>query len=393
MNYEQQYFLRILSDHLSARKTEPILELDWSFIADLSRAHQVEGIVYFQCRGFMPNDISERLGKAFDATVYSYANRKAIMNNVINEMKDNCIFMFLVKGLRVSTHYPIPALRTMSDCDIVVHRKDIAFVHRLLKKMGFESKGNASLEQCGFDKNGMHFEVHDRLVQEGEYATNRQVAFFNNYDYYVNDGEVDPSFHFLFLLMHLRKHFLNHGVGIRQFMDLAAEIQRNEGLNWQWIEERLVFLELSRFAHVCYSLIKVWFGIEAPVDCMMLDKQFAKQVTEKIMSDGVFGFDNELNYNVDAYTALVLARGPMWFRRLSVIWRKVFLSYEIMRGYEDCRFVDGKPWLMPMAWARRFIGIVARKDNTRTVSVIKNSLLSKKELNTRIELLKKMGLL
>ena len=393
MNYEQQYFIKILSDHLSARKSEPVLKIDWHVIADLSRSHQVEGIVYFQCKEFMPSDICQRFEKAYANTVYSYANRKAIMNNIINEFNSKGLFMFLVKGLRVSTHYPIPALRTMSDCDIIVHRVDMAVVHQLMKSMGFESKGITSLDQCGFDKRGMHFEVHDRLVQEGEYATNRQAAFFNNYDIYVSNGEADSSFHFLFLLMHLRKHFLNHGVGIRQFMDLAAEIQRNEGLNWSWIEEKLNFLGLSRFAYVCYSLIEIWFGIKAPVDYKLLENDLANQVTEKILIDGVFGFNNKQNRNVDAYTALVMTKGPIWLRRISIILQKVFLNYEIMRGYEECRFVDGRPWLMPVAWGKRFIHIVTRDDNTRAVSVIKNSLIPKTELDTRIELLEKMGLL
>ena len=393
MNYEQQYFIKILSDHLSARKSQPVLKLDWSVIAGLSRSHQVEGIVYYQCKDFMPGDICQRFNESYANTVYTYANRKALMNSVINEFNSKGLFMFLVKGLRVSPHYPVPALRTMSDCDIVVRRKDMAVVHQLMKSMGFESKGNISLEQSGFDKRGMHFEVHDRLVQEGEYATNRQAAFFNNYDIYVSKGEADASFHFLFLLMHLRKHFLNHGVGMRQFMDLAVEIQRNEKLNWGWIEEKLDFLRLDRFAHVCYSLIEIWFGIKASVDYELPDNSIVEAVTEKILSDGVFGFDNKQNWNVDAYTALVIAKGPMWFRRISVIWQKVFLNYEIMRGHEECEFVDGRPWLLPVAWAIRFINIVTRDDNTRAISVIKNSLISKTELEMRKELLEKMGLL
>ena len=393
MNNEHQYFIKILSDHLSTRTSEPAPDIDWTIITNLSRSHQVEGIVYFQCKDFMPRWMNEQFEEAYAKTLYMYANRKVLTNTVINTLKNKGVFVFLVKGLRVSIYYPVPALRTMGDCDVVVHREDISCVHQILKSMGFDSKGIKSLEQCGFDKSGMHFEVHDRLVQEGEYATNRQAAFFNNYDVYVNDSGLDPSFHFLFLLMHLRKHFLNHGVGIRQFMDLTVEIQRNKNLNWEWIEEKLRFLGLSQFAHVCYSLVETWFGIKTPVDYKLPDNSFINQVTEKILSDGVFGFDNKLNKNVDAYTALVIAKGPMWFRRVAVIWRKVFLNYEIMRGYEDCHFVDKRPWLMPVAWCKRFINIVTRKDNTRAVSVVKNSLISNTELDMRKELLEKMGLL
>ena len=71
----------------------------------------------------------------------------------------------------------------------------------------------------------------------------------------------------------------------------------------------------------------------------------------------------------------------------------VFLSYEIMRGYSECEFVDGKPWLLPIAWGKRLIGILRRKDKSNTMEVIKNSFIHESELDERRELLNKMGLL
>ena len=78
MNREECAFIRILSDHLSQIDTNICEELEWSAISDYAHMHQVEGIIYFQCRNLMPEDIRAKLEQAFYATVYDFSNRKPV---------------------------------------------------------------------------------------------------------------------------------------------------------------------------------------------------------------------------------------------------------------------------------------------------------------------------
>lgn len=393
MDREQSIFIKILSDHLNHRPTDAFNDLDWSVISDLAHIHNVEGIVYFQCKGLMPENIRSKHEQAFYSTLYDFSNRRQLMKNVAHSLVDEGLTFIAVKGLEVAKYYPHPELRTMGDCDLIVHRKDFAHTIRVLEKLGFAGSSITSVQQWGCDFQNYHFEVHDRLVQEGEYATIRQVAFFNDYDRYVNNNSLDVSFHFLYLFMHLRKHFLNHGVGIRQFMDLAVMIREEHELNWNWIQAQLQKLDLQIFAEVCYALIDRWFYIEVPVDYAILSEEDLDQITVKILKNGVFGFHDLDNRKANAYTALLKARGPLFIRRCSILFKSIFLSYEIMRGYEGCGFVDGRPWLMPIAWGKRLVSIISRNNKTNTVNVIKNSLTNKSSLDERQRLLKKMGLL
>lgn len=393
MNREYLFFINVLSDHIAGDDTIASDNLNWDEISRLAHIHQVEGILYSQCRAFMPEIIVEEYEERYLQTMYKYINRKKLMNQVDSVLNEYDLKHFTVKGFEVAKYYPYPALRTMSDCDIVVHRNDFKQIVSLLKNIGFVGNAIASTEQWGGKKNGFYFEIHDRLVQEGEYASNKQAAFFNNFDSYVNDGRLDVSFHFLFLLMHLRKHFLNHGVGIRQFMDLAVISKSGADLRWDWIEERLTELGLLKFAHVCYSLIDSWFGIIIPVEKDMLPDDFTIQVTEKILRNGVFGFDDKENKMANAHTALLKASGPMWMKRLIVLFQNVFLSYEVMRSYPDCGFLDGKPWLLSVAWCKRLVGIFTRANKTKTIGVVRNSFISTEELDDRRKLLDRMGLL
>ena len=393
MSQEQYLFIRILADFLSGKKTNPDTDVDWLKILQMAKIHQVQGIVYYQCKNLLPDNICKTLEEAYLSTTYYYINRKALMGEISRTFNQSELPFFCVKGYEVARYYPIPALRTMGDCDIVVHRKDVPKAAKLLQQRGYKGNETTTLQQWGCNKNRMHFEIHNKLVQEGEYATLAQIKFFNNYEQYFKDGIIDPSFHFMYLLMHLRKHFLNRGVGIRQFMDLAVMIMNNDQLNWCWIEDKLDYLDLLRFAHVCYALVENWFGVAAPVKYVRIDKAFVDQMTSKIIADGVFGFDNEENKKTDARTALIISKGPLWLRRIKMILQSVFLSYDIMRGYPGCGFIDGKPWLLPIAWIKRFVIIARERDKSSVANVLNNSMIPEDELHERKELLEKMGVL
>ena len=113
---ENPLILTILADHLYRRKTTLPADTDLSALAGLSRLHQVDGIVYMQC-GFPP---VPSMAEAYSAATFYYANRTRLMAKIAAALTEQEIPFFTVKGLNVAKYYPVPALRTMSDCDIVV---------------------------------------------------------------------------------------------------------------------------------------------------------------------------------------------------------------------------------------------------------------------------------
>ena len=133
---------------------------------------------------------------------------------------------------------------------------------------GLESE---NVHEWPCERNGLHFELHDLLIKNDEQATKKQLRFFRDLMPYVKENTLDWNYHFLFMIAHLRKHFLFSGVGIRQFMDIAVLIKDGPDLDWKWIEKKLGELEIRRFAHACYSLIEYWFGITPPISFKRTD--------------------------------------------------------------------------------------------------------------------------
>ena len=56
-----------------------------------------------------------------------------MMDEIESAFTQAKIKFFAVKGLEVAGYYPVPTLRTMGDCDIIVHESDRVSCHSTLQ--------------------------------------------------------------------------------------------------------------------------------------------------------------------------------------------------------------------------------------------------------------------
>lgn len=241
---ENSFFIKVLSDHLNERKTIPSEIIDWSIVLKLSIRHQVEGIVYCQCKNYTSVKELDRLEQRYFATLYHYKNRERLLTSIDKAFNNNSIQYIEIKGFKAARYYPIPGLRTMGDTDLVVHESDRERASKILSDMGLINQYEYTGKERGYSLSNIHIELHHRLIYDEVVTIEEQNRFFYNCWEYVDRGELNHSFHFLFLLAHVRKHMLNEGVGIRQFMDLAVAIKNNPTLDWRWITEKLKDLKM-----------------------------------------------------------------------------------------------------------------------------------------------------
>lgn len=352
---ENKIIIQILSDFLNGRKTEIHASgsIDWNIVLKYAKMHQVEGIIYYQCKSFLSKEVIVSLEKAFAATVFYYKNREKMMAGIRRAFADNNVSCVEVKGMEVAQYYPIPAMRTMGDSDIVIHEEDKEKAEQILSGLGIAFKFEYTGKERGYIGNRIVMELHHNLIYDEIVTLQEQKEFFNDCWNYVSEGGLDHSFHFLFLIAHLRKHFLNEGVGIRQFMDIAAVAKNDSTLNWPWIEEKLRDLQLHRFAQTCFAMTEYWFGIKIPMYYPRAGKEFAEQTTERILNNGVFGFQNINNRRNSVINQMQEYKGPIWMFRLKLTFERLFPSYEFLRVGALYKFLDGRPWLLPVAWIRR----------------------------------------
>jgi len=398
MTREQEFFLQVLSDHLNGKATNPPEGLDWPQIAKYAKSHEVEGIIYHQCKDYLSKheelaSVNDRLSRATAAAVFYYANRTAMVERLTEALDAEGIPYFIVKGAEVAQFYPVPAYRTMGDTDLVVHTEDRERVHAIMLAQGYENVSKFPDREWQYYQNKMEFELHDHLVYSEVVNVDEHTAYFNDFWKYVKDGELDWGFHFMFLLLHLRKHFMNSGVGFRQFMDLAVVADaKRDSVDWDWVENELNRLDLLRFAGNCFGFCKRWFGTQSPLPAAEVEDDFFEAATEKIFIDGIFGFENDENTKNTAINEARKSAGSNWVSMLRMATRRAFPGYQTLIKSEHYAFLKGKPLLLPAAWIYRIFRGVFRGKVDTGVKLVSESFASKEAYNKRNDMLNKWGL-
>jgi len=237
----------------------------------------------------------------------------------------------------------------------------------------------------------MKLELHDHLVYTEAVNGEGHADFFNDFWKYVSDGELDWSFHFLFLIFHMRKHFMNGGIGFRNFADIAVLTKYNGNLNWGWIEEKLSDLGMLEFAQKVFALNKEWFGIVPLLRLLPIEEEFVQEAKEFIYGNGVFGVSEEENAkNLAVNNVRINEKKNLGFRK---VIRGFFPRYSSLITAEKYSFLVGRKYLLPVAWVYRAIRSAKERRTKRAVkSLVRVSFVSKKEVQEREKVLKEWGL-
>lgn len=388
-NEEMSFMLQVLSNYIGRKPTflPANTRLDWNVLVRKSQSHQITSILFHQCKKYMPEDIRRICENEYRVSLYCFYNRKAANDLVARKFREKNISMVIVKGTTLAEYYPIPQLRTMGDTDIVVHKEDRKTAADNLVELGFVNHSHRDDKEWIFTYNSMEYELHDRLVYNMEINKPYIIEYYNDFWKYVREGVLDKSFHLLFLLLHLRGHFMVLGVGFRQFMDIALMCKHEKELNWIWIKDQLSKLNLLDFASMCFTFIHRWFDVSIPIEEKEIDDEFYDISTKTIYDNGVFGFDNENNIKNPLINAA--RQSNNWIIGMAKkTMEYVFPSYQMMKDQAYYPYIDGRKYLLPVAWIHRLIrGIWSMRDVRR-----KMALPSKKEIVSRSDFLEMWGL-
>ena len=395
MTKEQKFFLQLLSDHLNGRKTEAVSGINWDTICGYAADHQVNGIIYMQCRSFLPVQIEKSLSEKYASEIYYHVNRQSLYQQVRKQFSAEKIPFLTFKGLNIAALYPVAALRTMGDCDLLVRPADKDRAHSVMLSLGFQNRLKEEHEWT-YLKNDLEFEIHDHLLYDkptSDKANRESTEQVWQYAALCDGSEyaLDWSFHFFYLLLHLKKHLIGTGVGFRQFMDLAV-VAKHCDLNLDWLTETLEAQGMLRFAQVCSALVERWFEARLPFAPAQLDDIFYERSTQKVFGNGVFGFQDESNEQNSSLNDLTIRGGPRWLQRVRMLLGSVFPSYRNMRYVPHYSFLNGRPWLLPAAWIYRFYRSIRYRMSENGRQLIGNALISNETLDSRLQELEVWGL-
>ena len=378
MNNNHLAILSILRAFLNDQQNIDIShDVDLKTFNRLAEINSISGIVGYVLQqsdtSCIPPAIREKYESDFLSTIMITTMRDEDMKSLIDLLNENGIDHLLFKGYIVKDLYTAPELRTYGDIDFAIRRESRGKCNALMRKSGYRLLDDWE-PIYSYEKNNEHYEIHTELLDSN---------LNNNYDYraYFRDFwkqtelleqhsyTLNLEFHLLYLLMHIAKHVYGSGAGIRMYLDIAFYLRAyREQIDWEHFQQEVQTLKLDRFVNTVFTAVEKWFEIESPIPLKAVDEEFMTEFLTFTLNGGVFGYEgkaaelSQVRKNSKDGTV----------KRADTLLKRAFPSADTIKSRYT--YLDGKPWLLPVAWVHRFI-----KNRHRTASHIE---VSKRILKT-----------
>ena len=353
------------------------------------------------------------LGKSLDArindlriTIINYIQRSSIIQSSIDILKQNDIPVCVLKGDTFACLYKNPECRISNDTDIYISdEKKIKQAIRILSDMGFNFRGDPSNSHhlTARHKDAGQLEVHRSLFQrdlhrrwfEGELSQPepyRMVA--TPYDNELPALGLTDSL--IYSYLHIVKHFVNSGIGIRPVMDTLLYISKHkEEIDFKRFSSIIKELKYDKFYDHIQLIGVLYLGFaESDFYPFSSDAATAARILADMEDGGIFGnalpwraefskvyneqrikrFSDEAN---DAYMMKWEKRSPL---------RRLFVHrYEMMRKYP---YVAKSIFLLPIAWFHRLVLFIFE-----SVGGKKSNTNENKNIEARLNLIRELDMI
>ena len=218
---------------------------------------------------------------------------------------DNGIRYAVVKGQIAAQCYRKPKLRQSGDIDFYCDTENFERAKALIEQEWdavYEVTENTS--HLAFCHNTIDFEQHSRLIM----LNNKRLEAYwgkvlaNDDEHFVtiNNQQVhtlSPTLHALYIFLHLYRHLLGLGIGIRQFCDLAMMLHSSKGdIDHEALRYHLKVLGMERAYRACGCILIKKLGLPPNEFTYITDKKdlhYAKKILDVVMYRGNMGKYNK----------------------------------------------------------------------------------------------------
>ena len=216
--------------------------------------------------GISPSkEVLEKFRSQTFSAVYRQNNISHEMTRICDTLERACIPFIPLKGAIVRELYPKPWMRTSCDVDILIRSEDLEkAADAIIETLSYERKWKNSHEVSFFSKNGVHLELHYRLVGDESRTGLNSVLDTLWESIEPKAGKLyelllaDEMFYF-YHVAHMALHFENGGCGMRPFLDMWL-LNHNKSYDKAAREALLHRGGLLKFAVGAEALCEVWFG-------------------------------------------------------------------------------------------------------------------------------------
>ena len=353
--------------------------VNWQNLLCMAREQQISPLIY---TAFKEEDLESHLDKntlkqwRMEINYSRDYQRKHIkkVEALLQEFESNKIPVIALKGLVVRRYYEEPELRTMSDADLLVLKKDLARAAALMVSLGYYQikEENDHGAHITFKKDvECPIEIHWTLCNKAFYTKGSQEEtelWSTTMEVPLESVKVqslgleDLALH---LCQHMAVHLAYKGFGIRQIFDLALLINKErEKIQWLLFIKKVEEAGISRFVYTILNLCKELFKVELPKELeriQPIEKKYRVILLEDIFSSGLNGVNNtsKVFANEIAFQQEVgISKG-----RINILKKYLRLLFPKVGELGDkYNYAKKHPYLTIFAWIHHLFSGIFRKD-------------------------------
>lgn len=218
----------------------------------------------------------------------------------------------ILKGTSSAFYYPEPLLRTMGDVDILVDAENLQLVDDVLRKEGFclakhsdnivhhayhrKAYGNLSVWEVHWSVQGI---PNDIIGEQIQMYLKDIIEKANVHDVSERAYMLPTAFHHgLVMLLHVARHSINTGIGLRHLCDWAVFAAKYSDAEFcEMFEEKLKSVGLWRFAQLLTQLSMKYLHCPYKEWCGIGEDKYLEQLICDIMNGGNFGVKDKNRIN------------------------------------------------------------------------------------------------
>ena len=341
INYEkeQNYIIELLKSSITnTTPSIPNEDLDWDVVFKYATMHRILPVLYFSIQK-LPDEYKNNISKikhyelAYKSNLVDDANRENEISVITKTLSENNIDYILLKGTVTKHFYPDTSMRMMSDVDILYRNVESKQIKDLLENKGYTQTKSTPKDDMYLSSNQLvKVEMQQSLLDDG----------FTNWLKYLdtiwkrcekkseNEYVMTPEDFYIYHIVHMAKHFINGGIGLRHMLDTWVIKNHYSGMDQDYVKGVLKELKLNTFEKQIDNLCKYWFE-----EMTLADKGSINLLSEYTFANGAFG--NIAQQSVNEAT--------------NDNKRKVFPNKETMANYYG-DVINKHPSTIPFYWVR-----------------------------------------
>lgn len=290
---------------------EWLRDCQWKSLLELSKEQCVFGILADVLATFKGNvEVSRDVLLNWIGLVMKLEQRNIKMNRMVislfGKMRSFGLHPVLMKGQAFAQNYPNPLHRVCGDIDLYFKQQDDCkkAIDWAIRVGGYAHQGNESAwehKHFAINLKGFEVELHYQMCRFENHRLQKRLQniidheFAVNEPYYVRiEGEeietVPPTLSVLHQLMHISRHLLEAGVGIRQICDLAVYIDRHcDEINADVLRRYVEELQLGEVAGALGYILVEMLGLKKEKWPLEIVADHAEFIIREIFDGGNFG--------------------------------------------------------------------------------------------------------